>query len=163
MAPTRVLFLCPRNDARSIMAEAFLRHLGGARFMAYSAGGEPSGRVHCLAYAALRERGIALDFLQAKGPEDLPALPFDVVVTLCEGARPLGARFPTALHLHWAVADPCGGRVTDQETLAAFRAVRDELLVRVAALADARADLASLTARWATVPLAGRAYGGAIG
>jgi arsenate reductase len=50
--PLRILFLCTHNSARSQMAEAILRELGGGRIEAASAGTEVT-RVHPLAVREL--------------------------------------------------------------------------------------------------------------
>ena len=57
MTKPRILLLCTGNSARSHMAEALLRQLGGDRFEAFSAGLEPKG-IHPLTIEALKEAGI---------------------------------------------------------------------------------------------------------
>ena len=57
MEKTTVLFVCVHNSARSQMAEAFLRQLGGEGFEAESAGFEP-GEINPLAIDVMREVGI---------------------------------------------------------------------------------------------------------
>ncbi len=58
MHKRRVLFLCTGNSARSQMAEAWVNHLLGDRWEAYSAGTEPAGYVHPLAVQAMADVGI---------------------------------------------------------------------------------------------------------
>jgi protein-tyrosine-phosphatase len=80
--PKRVLFICMENGNRSQMAEAFARMYGAGRVEAYSAGSRPSGRVHPKAVAAMRELGYDLERHQSKGWWQLPAVEFDVAVTM---------------------------------------------------------------------------------
>ena len=62
-APVRVLFVCTGNSARSVMAEAVLRHDGGPAFEVHSAGTEPKGvnplTLRVLAEAASTRHGRA--------------------------------------------------------------------------------------------------------
>ena len=61
-----VLFICSRNSARSILAEAILNKLGGGRFHAYSAGSQPSGEVHPTAMKMLQENQYDVSELRSK-------------------------------------------------------------------------------------------------
>lgn len=106
--PVRVLFLCTGNSARSIFAEYFLRHLGGARFLACSAGAQPSGVVHPLTLKVLRERfGLDPSGARSKSWEEYRDVPFDVIVTVCDSARTSCPVWPGQhIRAHWGVDDP---------------------------------------------------------
>src|SRR5919204_3988577 len=82
----RVLFLCTHNSARSQMAEALLRVLGGDRFEVYSAGTEATA-VRALAIRAMRELGIDISSQHSKTLDRYLDQPFDVVITVCDRAN----------------------------------------------------------------------------
>lgn len=112
-APFRVLFLCSGNSARSIMAEALLRDLGKGRFLAYSAGIQPSAAPHPKALQILQEHGHTVADLRSKnttGFQGEAAQQMDVVITVCDRAAardcpPLNGYPITA---HWGMPDPAG-------------------------------------------------------
>lgn len=83
-----VLFLCTRNSARSIMAEAVLSRVGGARFRAYSAGSEPAAEGPMPeVLAQLQALGHDVSVLRSKSWElfAAPGAPcMDFVITLCD-------------------------------------------------------------------------------
>src|SRR3954471_21931325 len=84
-----VLFLCTGNSARSIMAEAILNRKGAPKFIAYSAGSHPSGRVHPAALQQLRDVRLPTDDLRSKSWEEFGragAPPLDFVFTVCDNA-----------------------------------------------------------------------------
>ena len=129
--PTRVLFVCAGNSARSILAEALLRHVGGQAFEARSAGTHPSG-VHPLAERVLADAGLTLDGLRSKSIADLAGEPFDYVITLCDDARAICPVFPGAdQSLHWGYKDPASVGGPDTEQLAAFQVVLTLLAERI--------------------------------
>lgn len=122
----RLLFVCVENSCRSQMAEGFARAIGEGRVEAYSAGSKPSGMVNTRAVVFMRERGIDISGQRSKGFNDLPIIEFDYAVSM--GCRDVCPFVPGARHIAWDVRDPKG--LTDDE----FRAVRDEIRERVAAL-----------------------------
>src|SRR5579871_1601699 len=81
MARKRILFICTHNSARSQMAEGLLRHLGGDRFEAFSAGTEAT-HVRPLAIRAMAELGIDISAQQSKTLERYLHEPFDAVITV---------------------------------------------------------------------------------
>jgi arsenate reductase len=104
-APTqkeRVLFLCTHNSARSQMAEALLRSLGGDRFEAFSAGTEAT-RVRPLAIRAMAELGIDISGQESKTLDRYLNEPFDAVITVCDQANEACPVFFGARErLHWS-------------------------------------------------------------
>jgi arsenate reductase len=133
MNKIRVLFLCTGNSARSQMAEAWLNHLGGDRFKAYSAGLEPKG-INPLTYEAMAEAGLDLAGQQSKGVEQyLGREAFDYVITLCDHAQDhCPTNFPgPGKRLHWSFEDPAAAEGGDEQRLSKFRTVRDSIAARI--------------------------------
>lgn len=129
--PARILFVCWANSARSIMGEALMRHLGGARVEVHSAGIEPRG-VNPLAIRALAAAGIPTDGLRSKSVDEYLGQRFDYVITVCDDARDACPVFP-GVHesLHWGYPDPAKAEGTEAERLAAFERVLTGLGERI--------------------------------
>lgn len=129
--PIRVLFLCTGNSARSQMAEALLRSLGGVDFEVYSAGTDPQG-LNPLAVEVMRESGIDIASLQSKPLQQFLNRQFDYVITVCDRARDNCPTFPgDNERIHWGFDDPAAVTGTREQQLAAFRRVRNELSERL--------------------------------
>jgi protein-tyrosine-phosphatase len=129
-SPLRVLFVCTGNSARSILAEALLRHVCGSAFEASSAGTHPSG-VHPLADMVLAQSGIDRSGLRSKSIAEMQDRSFDFVITLCDDARAVCPVFPGAdQSLHWGYTDPASVE-GEAERLAAFQRVFTQLGERV--------------------------------
>jgi arsenate reductase len=129
--PIRVLFVCTGNSARSVMAEALLRHHGGDRFEVFSAGTEPKG-VNPLTLQILAEAGIDASFARSKSVTEFLGQSFDYVVTVCDQARQTCPVFP-GVHesLHWGYEDPAAAEGTNEQRLAVFRKVFIQMSERV--------------------------------
>ncbi|MDQ7081627.1 MAG: arsenate reductase ArsC [Aquificota bacterium] len=127
MGRRRILFLCTHNSARSIMAEAIMRHMMGDAWEVHSAGTEPSG-VNPVALKVLEEAGIDTDGLKSKSLEEFTGQRFDVVVTLCDSSKDACPHFPGAdTHIHRPFPDPSSVAGPPEEKIEAFRKVRDEI------------------------------------
>lgn len=129
--PRRVLVVCWGNSARSILAEALLRDLGGDRLEVHSAGIEPKG-LNPLTLRALREAGLSTEGLRSTPVTDYVGQRFDSVITVCDEAREACPVFP-GVHesLHWGHPDPAAARGTEEERMAAFRSVLAGLRAQV--------------------------------
>jgi len=128
---TRVLFLCTHNSARSQMAEGFLRAIAGDRFEAGSAGTEKTS-VNPLAIRAMAERGIALGGHTSKVYSDLAPPSWDYLITVCDDANERCPWVPGSVkRLHWSFPDPSRATGTEEERLAVFRRVRDQIQERL--------------------------------
>jgi arsenate reductase len=123
----RVLILCTGNSARSQMAEGLLRHAAGERFEVESAGTRP-GRVRPEAIAVMKELGIDISGHRSKHVEEFEGWPFDYVLTVCDNAREsCPVFFGQAKRLHKDFEDPAALQGSEEERLALFRRVRDEI------------------------------------
>jgi arsenate reductase len=129
--PIRVLFVCTGNSARSLIAEALLRHRGGAAFDVTSAGTEPKG-VNPYTLRVLAELGIDASWARSKSVTEFLDETFDYVITVCDQARQVCPVFP-GVHesLHWGLEDPAAVEGTDEQKLAAFRRTATELTLRI--------------------------------
>ena len=128
----RVLILCTHNSARSQMAEGLLRHLAGDRFEVESAGTEAT-RVNPLAIRAMQEKGIDLKGHSSKTLDRFLNDKWDYVITVCDSANERCPVFPgAAARIHWSFDDPSATKGTEDERLATFRRVRDEINARLA-------------------------------
>jgi len=115
------------------MAEGLLRHLAGDRFDAYSAGTKATS-VRSEAVAAMAELGADISKQKSKTLERYVSQPFDFVVTVCDDANETCPVFPGAKNrLHWSLPDPSKATGDEEERLAVFRRVRDEVRARIEA------------------------------
>ena len=115
------------------MAEGFLRAWAGDRFEVASAGTEAT-RVHPLAIRAMAEAGIDLGAYTSKSLDRFVAEPWDVVITVCDSANEGCPVFPAhTTRIHWSFEDPSRATGTEDERLAVFRRVRDEIAGRLRA------------------------------
>jgi arsenate reductase (thioredoxin) len=129
----RVLFLCTHNSARSQMAEGFLRARAGDRFEVESAGTERTS-VNPLAIRVMAERGIDISGHTSKVYIGLMEAPWDYVITVCDDANEQCPFFPgVQKRLHWSFPDPSRATGPDEDRLATFRRVRDQIEAQLAA------------------------------
>jgi len=128
---TRVLFLCTHNSARSQMAEAFLRATAGDRFEAGSAGTEKTS-VNPLAIRVMAELGIDLGGHASKLYDDVASQAWDYLITVCDDANERCPWVPGSVQrLHWSFPDPSRAIGTEEQRLAVFRRVRDQIRERL--------------------------------
>ena len=128
---TRVLFLCTHNSARSQMAEGFLRAMAGDRFEAGSAGTEKTS-VNPLAVRVMAERGIDLGGHTAKVYADVALRSWDYLITVCDDANERCPWVPGSVkRLHWSFPDPSRAPGSEEERLAVFRRVREQIQERL--------------------------------
>jgi arsenate reductase len=126
-APTRILVLCTGNSCRSQLAEAYLVRIGGSRVTVRSAGTNPTA-VHPLTIRVLAEDGIDWSGARSKSMAEFLDQPFDLVITVCDDAAEACPVFPGGgRRIHRSFADPARAGGTEDERLAAFRLVRDEI------------------------------------
>lgn len=109
------------------MAEGLLRHDAGDRFLVESAGTKP-GSVRPEAVAVMRDVGIDISAHRSKSVEEFAGQEFDYVLTVCDNARESCPVYPGhARRFHQNFEDPAAVEGSEQERLAVFARVRDEI------------------------------------
>jgi len=139
----KVLFLCTGNSCRSQIAEAMVNADLNHPWRALSAGTDPAGYVHPKAIEVLAEIGI-----QHRGfsqhVDDFQHMDVDMVVTVCDSAA---ETCPTWLGkgnvIHQSFNDPALVHGTEDEILAAFRQVRDQIAEKIPALLETHLNAAT--------------------
>jgi arsenate reductase len=127
----RVLFICTHNSARSQMAEGFLRHIADDRFDVYSAGTEAT-HVRPEAISVMSEIGVDISGQTSKTLQRYLPERWDYVITVCDDANESCPVFPgTADRSHWSFPDPSKATGSDEERLAVYRDVRDQIARRI--------------------------------
>ncbi|MEP1353064.1 MAG: ArsR family transcriptional regulator [Tateyamaria sp.] len=125
-AKQNVLFICTGNSARSIFAEAIMRHEAGDRFNVYSAGTKPQSELNPFVVEMLDQKGFDIAALRAKNiaefqGEDAPVT--DFVFTVCDQAanEECPAWHGQPISAHWGLPDPVKATGTDAEKRLAFQ------------------------------------------
>lgn len=115
------------------MAEGLLRREAGDRFEVFSAGTHPS-HVRPEAIAVMREIGIDLSGHRSKSVDEFLVQQFDFVITVCDNANEACPVFPgNVQRVHWPFEDPAAVVGSEEERLAAFRKVRNQIRDRIKA------------------------------
>lgn len=147
-SPLKILFLCTGNSCRSQMAEGWARHLKSDTIEAWSAGIETHG-VHPRAVQVMAETGVDISGHTSKNVTELLDIPFDYVITVCGHARENCPIFPgKAKVIHVGFDDPpalAALMEDEEEKLACYRRVRDEIHAFVETLPEAIQQKDTLT------------------
>ena len=136
-----VLILCTGNSCRSHLAEGVLRAAAGDFLNVASAGSKPAGHVHPLAIRAMAEIGIDISAHHSKHLNEFLGQNVETVITVCSNADQACPIFPGQVNRHhWPFDDPARATGTEEEKLAVFRRVRDEIRRAFESYADGRRD-----------------------
>ncbi len=131
-----LLFLCTGNACRSQMAEGWGRQLGGDWLQVQSAGIEAHGK-NPRAIAIMAEAGVDISGQESTRVTDEMLAAADVLVTVCGHADEHCPVLPAGIRkIHWPLEDPARATGTEEEIMTVFRASRDDIRRRVAAVID---------------------------
>ena len=130
----RLLILCTGNSCRSQMAEGFLKSFD-SQLEVYSAGTEPSDRVHPKAVEVMKEKGIDLSGHYPRKVDKFLNDAFDYVITVCGHAKENCPVFLGEVkhQLHIGFEDPAEATGSEEEIYNEFRRIRDEIQERMGA------------------------------
>lgn len=126
----RILFLCTGNSCRSQMAEGWARHLFPDRFESVSAGTDPQG-LNPMAVKVMAEAGVDISEHTSKSIAQCDPDSLDLVIAVCGHAAEHCPIMPGPIRIiHHGFDDPpklAAGAKTEDEALAHYRRVRDEI------------------------------------
>lgn len=128
MKTYNILFLCTHNSARSVIGEALATQISNGRFIGYSAGSTPGGKVNPFAVEIAESLGYDTSNLRSKSWDEFaaPGAPaMDFIITVCDSAA--GEQCPywpgKPATAHWGYPDPSAVQGSDEEKRAAFKQV----------------------------------------
>ena len=155
----RVLFLCTGNSARSIFGEVIMNAMANGRFIAYSAGSHPAGRVNPMTIELLHKNRLPTTGLRSKNWDEFaqPDAPrLDFVFTVCDDAAgeicPIWPGQPVTAH--WGVEDPAAVEGDEEATRKAFLSAFTTLRRRIElflSLPHGKIDKLALSQRLSTI------------
>jgi arsenate reductase len=128
----KILFLCTGNSCRSQIAEGWLKHLGGDRFEVYSAGIVAHGK-NPRAITVMQEAGVDISSQESEALDPKLLDEVDLLVTVCGNADETCPTVPASCRkVRWPFDDPAKATGTEEEIMAEFRRVRDQIKARIA-------------------------------
>ncbi len=105
----QILILCTGNSCRSIMAEGLLNQQFNNLLEVKSAGTKPSGKINANAKKILQQNNAWNDNFYSKNINDIFNIDFDLVITVCDGAKETCPIFPKPVKkIHVGFEDPDG-------------------------------------------------------
>lgn len=124
----KILIICTGNSCRSQMAEGFLKSFD-PRLQVFSAGTRPEKQVSPYAVEVMKETGIDISRNRPKKVDLFLNDSFDYVITVCDSAKETCPLFSGKVgkRLHKGFEDPANARGTEEEILAVYRRVRDQI------------------------------------
>lgn len=126
-----ILFLCTGNSCRSQMAEGFAKSILPKDWAVFSAGVRADG-LNKHAVQVMKEAGVDISSQYSKTIGDLKDIKPDIVVTLCDNAKQSCPVYPGQVtRKHWPLKDPADATGTEEDVLAVYRSIRDEIRERI--------------------------------
>lgn len=141
MKKRTILILCTGNSCRSQLAEGILKSHLGDKFQIESAGSKPAGYVHPLAIRVMGEMGIDISDHRSKHLDEFLGVGVETVIIVCGKADQACPIFPGQLNRHhFPFDDPADAEGNEDEQLAVFRRIRDEIITVFGAYAAGLRD-----------------------
>ncbi len=126
-----ILILCTGNSCRSQMAEGIMRKMYPEADV-FSAGTKPEKEVNPYAVQVMSEMGIDISDQYPKSVNQFVKKSFDYVITVCDNAKQICPVFTGKVQkrLHIGFEDPADATGSDEEKLAVYRKIRDQIFNR---------------------------------